>query len=80
MKHFKDAFKYLLLPFKNWELTLAYARKYFRYSMRNDIPILISDFHKLVDDFSTLCCDGADGKLNKREEEFIYKLSEEALK
>jgi|LauGreDrversion4_2_1035121.scaffolds.fasta_scaffold49232_2 hypothetical protein len=48
--------------------------------MRNDIPILISDFHKLVDDFSTLCCDGADGKLNKREEEFIYKLSEEALK
>jgi hypothetical protein len=47
--------------------------------MRNDIPSLISDFLKLVDDFTDLCCNDIDENLNKREQEFIYKISEEAI-
>jgi hypothetical protein len=47
--------------------------------MRNDIPLLISDFLKLVDYFTALCSDGADENLNKRDQEFFYKISEEAI-
>ena len=51
--YLKDAFKYLLLPFEKWDLTLDYTGKYFRFqgSRTGDIPELIVQIVRCIDDY-----------------------------
>jgi hypothetical protein len=51
-QYLKDAFKYLLQPFKSWPLALEYAMRHFRFvaSKTDDIQELIVQTVKFIDE------------------------------